>query len=120
MKRSQFMDATSAGRSLRVLVTSAMLFAVLAVTTVVISPSAALAAMSVRHGDAKELFYIFRDGTTGKETYPAGRFLYSAMPKDGTVTLDFNKAYNPPSSWPPSTKGPGGRTCSACGSAGSL
>lgn len=51
--------------------------------------------------DAKELFYIFRDGTTGKETYPAGRFLYSAMPKDGTVTLDFNKAYNPPCAFSP-------------------
>jgi uncharacterized protein (DUF1684 family) len=50
---------------------------------------------------AKELFYIFRDGTTGKETYPAGRFLYSAMPKDGTVTLDFNKAYNPPCAFTP-------------------
>jgi uncharacterized protein (DUF1684 family) len=46
--------------------------------------------------DAKELFFIFRDETSGKETYPAGRFLYSELPKDGEVTLDFNKAYNPP------------------------
>jgi hypothetical protein len=46
--------------------------------------------------DAKELFFIFRDATAGKETYPAGRFLYSAMPKDGQVVLDFNKAYSPP------------------------
>jgi len=45
---------------------------------------------------AKELFYIFRDATAGKETYPAGRFLYSEMPKDGQVVLDFNKAYSPP------------------------
>jgi uncharacterized protein (DUF1684 family) len=45
---------------------------------------------------ATELFYIFRDKTSGKDTYPAGRFLYSAMPKDGTVVLDFNKAYSPP------------------------
>jgi uncharacterized protein (DUF1684 family) len=45
---------------------------------------------------AQELFYIFRDQTAGKETYGAGRFLYSAMPKDGRVELDFNKAYNPP------------------------
>jgi uncharacterized protein (DUF1684 family) len=44
----------------------------------------------------KQLFYIFRDQTAGKETYGAGRFLYSAMPKDGTVMLDFNRAYNPP------------------------
>jgi uncharacterized protein len=46
--------------------------------------------------DAKELFFIFRDQTSGKETYPAGRFLYSELPKAGEVTLDFNKAYNPP------------------------
>jgi hypothetical protein len=46
--------------------------------------------------DAKELFFIFRDSTAGKETYPAGRFLYSGMPKDGQVVLDFNKAYSPP------------------------
>ena len=46
--------------------------------------------------DAKELFFIFKDTTAGKETYPAGRFLYSAMPKDGQVVLDFNKSYSPP------------------------
>ena len=43
-----------------------------------------------------QLFFIFKDGTSGKETYPAGRFLYAEMPKDGSVVLDFNKAYNPP------------------------
>jgi uncharacterized protein len=46
--------------------------------------------------DARELFFIFRDLTSGKETYPGGRFLYSALPQNGTVVLDFNKAYNPP------------------------
>jgi len=45
---------------------------------------------------AEELFFIFRDQTAGKETYPAGRFLYAPMPKDGKVVLDFNKAYSPP------------------------
>ncbi len=44
----------------------------------------------------QELFFIFRDQTAAKETYGAGRFLYAAMPKDGTVVLDFNKAYSPP------------------------
>jgi uncharacterized protein len=44
-----------------------------------------------------ELFYIFKDGTSGKTTYGAGRFLYSALPgPDGTVILDFNRAYSPP------------------------
>jgi uncharacterized protein (DUF1684 family) len=46
--------------------------------------------------DAKELFLIFKDATAGKDTYPAGRFLYAEMPKDGEVVLDFNKAYSPP------------------------
>ncbi|HUB32617.1 MAG TPA: DUF1684 domain-containing protein [Bryobacteraceae bacterium] len=49
----------------------------------------------------QQLFYIFRDLTTGKETYPAGRFFYSDMPKDGRVVLDFNKAYNPPCAFTP-------------------
>jgi uncharacterized protein (DUF1684 family) len=47
------------------------------------------------------LFYIFKDQTAGKETYPAGRFLYSAMPKDGHVILDFNQAENPPCAFTP-------------------
>lgn len=48
-----------------------------------------------------ELFFIFRDKTSGKGTYPAGRFLYAAMPKDGKVILDFNQAYNPPCAFTP-------------------
>jgi uncharacterized protein (DUF1684 family) len=47
------------------------------------------------------LFYVFRDLTTGHETYPAGRFLYSDMPLDGHVVLDFNRAYNPPCAFTP-------------------
>jgi uncharacterized protein (DUF1684 family) len=42
------------------------------------------------------LFFMFKDLTSGKQTYPAGRFLYSGLPKDGKVALDFNKAQNPP------------------------
>jgi uncharacterized protein (DUF1684 family) len=49
----------------------------------------------------RQLFYIFRDETAGKETYGAGRFLYSDMPRDGRVVLDFNEAYNPPCSFTP-------------------
>ena len=43
-----------------------------------------------------EIFINFRDLTSGKETYGAGRMLNAANPVDGTVELDFNKAYNPP------------------------
>jgi uncharacterized protein len=48
-----------------------------------------------------KLFFVFRDLTTGKETYPAGRFLYADMPSNGSVVLDFNKAYNPPCAFTP-------------------
>ena len=46
--------------------------------------------------EGNELFFIFKDATSGTETYPAGRFLYADLPKDGKVSLDFNKAHNPP------------------------
>jgi uncharacterized protein len=48
------------------------------------------------------LFFIFRDRTAGKTTYPAGRFLYADVPGKGEpVDLDFNKAYNPPCAFTP-------------------
>ncbi len=43
-----------------------------------------------------QLFFILADRTSGDETYGLGRFLYSDLPEDGTVVLDFNRAYNPP------------------------
>ena len=49
----------------------------------------------------KELFFIFRDMTAGKETYGSGRFLYAELPHDGKVELDFNKAENPPCAFTP-------------------
>jgi hypothetical protein len=41
------------------------------------------------------LFYNFRDATNGHSTYGAGRFLYSSLPQNGKVVLDFNMATNP-------------------------
>ena len=43
-----------------------------------------------------QLFFIFHDLTSGKETYPPGRFLYTDLPKNGEVVMDFNQAQNPP------------------------
>lgn len=43
-----------------------------------------------------DLFIIFADRTSGRETYGPGRFFYAPWPKDGKIVLDFNKAYNPP------------------------
>ncbi len=49
----------------------------------------------VASGEEK-LFIIFRDLTSNRTTYPAGRFLYVDRPRDGVVTIDFNQAINPP------------------------
>lgn len=40
-------------------------------------------------------FLPFRDATSGRGTYGAGRYLDLEPNADGTVTLDFNYAYNP-------------------------
>lgn len=40
-------------------------------------------------------FLPFRDATSGGTTYGAGRYLDIEPNRDGTVTLDFNYAYNP-------------------------
>ena len=47
-----------------------------------------------KEGD--RLFFVFKDKTAGKETYEAARFLYASAPQNGKVTLDFNRAVNPP------------------------
>lgn len=52
--------------------------------------------------DGEPFFIMFRDATTGKQTYGSGRYL-SADPPDenGKVMLDFNRAYNPPCAYTP-------------------
>ncbi len=52
------------------------------------------------------LYFIFRDGTSGKETYETARFLYANLNPDGSVVMDFNQAYNPPCSFNPYTTCP--------------
>ena len=48
-------------------------------------------------GDSGELWLVFGDLTNGAETYGGGRFLYTDPPAaDGSVSVDFNRAYNPP------------------------
>ena len=59
--------------------------------------------MTTRPG---RLYFIFRDGTSGKETYETARFLYSDLKSDGTTVLDFNQAYNPPCAFNPYTTCP--------------
>ncbi|MFT3792745.1 MAG: DUF1684 domain-containing protein [Rudaea sp.] len=51
---------------------------------------------------AKGLNFIFKDATSGKETYGVGRFLHTgSVAADGTVVVDFNRAYNPPCAFTP-------------------
>ncbi len=48
------------------------------------------------------LFIIFGDETSAVETYGAGRFLYTEKPNwRNKVTIDFNRAYNPPCAFTP-------------------
>lgn len=60
--------------------------------------SVALLPMSVSDDEA---FFVFRDRTSGKESYGAGRFLKVAVAVDGKITLDFNFAYSPPCAFTP-------------------
>lgn len=52
---------------------------------------------AVRYEGSDEFFLIIADRTNGRQTYGGGRYLYTPLPdEDGTVTVDFNRAYNPP------------------------
>jgi len=48
-----------------------------------------------------EVFFVFRDRTSGRETYGAGRFLKAEPAVDGRIRLDFNRAFNPPCAFTP-------------------
>jgi uncharacterized protein len=54
----------------------------------------------------KRFYFVFKDQSSGVETYEAARFLYSDLRDDGTTVLDFNQAYNPPCSFNPYTTCP--------------
>jgi uncharacterized protein len=52
---------------------------------------------AITEKDEPRLFMIIADKTSGKETYPAGRYLYVDPPDaSGRMIIDFNKAYSPP------------------------
>ncbi len=54
----------------------------------------------------KRFYIVFRDASSGSETYEAARFLYADLLDDGTTVLDFNEAYNPPCAFNPYTTCP--------------
>jgi hypothetical protein len=54
-----------------------------------------------------EMTLIFGDATNGQTTYGGGRFLSVPAPDaDGSLWLDFNRAYNPPCAFSPFTTCP--------------
>ncbi len=52
------------------------------------------------------LYFVFRDVSSGHETYETARFLYADLGKDDKTVLDFNEAYNPPCAFNPLTTCP--------------
>ena len=54
----------------------------------------------------KRFYFVFRDASSGQETYETARFLYSDLRDDDTTVLDFNMAYNPPCAFNPYTTCP--------------
>jgi uncharacterized protein (DUF1684 family) len=53
--------------------------------------------LALQEEGADSVWFLFADRSNGRETYGAGRFLYSdGMPENGRLVVDFNKSYNPP------------------------
>ncbi len=52
--------------------------------------------------EGNQWFILFADATSGKTTYPTGRFLYVSQKKPGEeIYIDFNQAFNPPCAFTP-------------------
>jgi uncharacterized protein len=54
----------------------------------------------------QRLWFVFRDGTSGKTTYAGARQLYTDLPANGRLVLDFNQAINLPCAFNPYTTCP--------------
>ena len=50
---------------------------------------------------SQRYFLLFWDQTSRGESYGAGRFLYTPLPKDGQIVLDFKQAFRPPCAFTP-------------------
>jgi hypothetical protein len=83
MRQRLIMGATAAGRGLRVVVTSAMLAAVLAVITVSATPAAAVAALSAGQDGAASVFYTTSGAGNG---LPNGAEIFAITVSGSTVT----------------------------------
>ena len=63
--------------------------------TVSFSVDGAQAIITLFEAEDGGFFVPFRDATSGRETYGAGRYLEVRPVSEGSVTVDFNLAYNP-------------------------
>jgi len=57
--------------------------------------------LPIQEAPDEPLVFVISDLTSGNETYGVARFLYADPPQDGKLTLDFNKAQNPPCAFTP-------------------
>jgi uncharacterized protein (DUF1684 family) len=94
-------ETTAAGQTIRVPnqvggLTDEPLLGMAAFT--IAGQSARLQAVPAEDG---RLWFLFGDATNGDTTYPAGRFLVADHAQAGRLTLDFNRAYNPPCAFTP-------------------
>lgn len=48
------------------------------------------------HWKGGQPMFVFRDGTSGRTSYAASRFLMGEDMTDSAITLDFNRAFTPP------------------------
>lgn len=53
-------------------------------------------ALTPTHWKGGQPMFVIRDATAGQETYGAARFLMGEEIGGGAITLDFNRAFNPP------------------------
>ena len=51
--------------------------------------------LKLKQGFEDYLFLPFTDQTNGEETYGGGRYIDLRVPQTDTMTIDFNRAYNP-------------------------
>jgi uncharacterized protein (DUF1684 family) len=58
-------------------------------------------ALLATHWKGDQPMFVIRDATSGHETYGASRFLLGEEMGQGGITLDFNRAYNPPCAFTP-------------------
>lgn len=60
-----------------------------------------LATFGTPRSGSRQVFVLFRDATSGKQTHPAQRAMNVKVDADGNAEVDFNKAHNMPCAFTP-------------------